>query len=272
MSENMTRAIIYICLGVLFPAGITAYGQSAPAAAPRVKAYDIGKNGKEKFSASLRLPAVRGGHILRPHALEGVIFFGDTPADAALAFRIPVATLEGVDPRLDADVARSAGLDGREHATITFESTSVVPTPGMPNNYRIRGKLTLKGIAKDVLFEGAIVEAAVPVDAKERGFKGEMVYMKLACVLKPEDFGIQRPPLAPEADAEAREQLKGDPQEMNLKLDGFALTNDKPKRPIAATLKAILGDDAAPASRPAAPASQPAAESTAGPASRPSEK
>lgn len=211
-----------------------------------VKAYDLGANGKDKLATSIRLPVATGGHVLRSKDAVGLVVFGERLALSGFYLRIPVATLEGLEPAKDAEVAAAVGLDGKKDPYVFFESTSVVADRKEPSLFRIRGKVTLKGITKDAVFEGTLIELQMP-GARERGFIGDVLHVKLAAKLNPADFAIAVP--KPEKDA--------DPQEMNIKIDAFAMTNDKPSRDRVAAIEAILRP--APAeSRPAeTPASQP---------------
>lgn len=242
--------ILFIALTLcMFMTTTTAPRKSPNVRTDGVKAYDLGANGKDKLATSVRLPVAAGGHVLRSKDAVGLVVFGERLASSGFYLRIPVATLEGVDPAKDAEVAAAVGLDGKKDPYIFFESTSVVADRKDPSLYRIRGKVTLKGITKDAVFEGSLTELQMP-GARERGFIGDVLHVKLAAKLNPADFSIAVP--KPEKDA--------DPQEMNIKIDAFAMTNDKPSRDRPAAIEAIL--------RPQPPKSRP----VEAPTTRPAEK
>ena len=224
----------------VLPAAVAA--QSEPPPTVGASAYDIGRNGRDKLSLSLKFPVASGGHVFRSQDAQGIAFFGERLGESTLVLRFPVATLVGVDVKRDAEVAAAVGLDGRKAPWVVFNAKSIVPVKDAPNTYRIRGLLALKGIEREVVFEGFVMEMPRVASRETSGFVGDMLYLKLVAKLDPLAFGVEVP--KPESKEAAKEQ------EFNLRIDGFALTNKKPARNRDLAVRAAFFEPE-PESRPA---------------------
>lgn len=105
------------------------------------------------------------------------------PARSRLSVTIGVASINGLNERLNAHLQTPDFLDTAKFPTATFTSTSVEPTG--PTTARVSGELTLRGVTRPVAFDATFNQAGVnPVDKKYSvGFDGRTV-------LKRSDFGV----------------------------------------------------------------------------------
>ena len=241
--------ILGLLAAFVFATAVAA--QSEPSPTVGASAYDIGRNGRDKLSLSLKFPVASGGHVFRSQDAQGVAFFGERLSESTLVLRFPVATLVGVDVKKDAEVAAAVGLDGRKAPWVVFQAKSIVPVKDAPNTYRIRGLLTLKGTEREIVFEGIVMEMPGVASRETSGFVGDMLYLKLVAKLDPVAFGVQVP--KPESKEAAKDQ------EFNLRIDGFALTNKRPARNRDAAVQAAFFEPEA-ESRPAEKAGEKAAD------------
>ncbi|HXE76024.1 MAG TPA: YceI family protein [Candidatus Xenobia bacterium] len=73
------------------------------------------------------------------------------PAAATVEASFEAASIWTGEPDRDAHLRSADFLDAANHATITFKSTSV--TSCGPNEYRVAGNLTLRGVTRPVLLD-----------------------------------------------------------------------------------------------------------------------
>jgi polyisoprenoid-binding protein YceI len=82
----------------------------------------------------------------------GVIQFDDQqPAASKVDIQIDVKSIDTNDPKRDAHLMSPDFFDAEQHPQITFSSTKVEQAG--PNEYRVTGDLTLRGVAKPVTLE-----------------------------------------------------------------------------------------------------------------------
>jgi len=85
-------------------------------------------------------------------ALEGMLHFDPArPADASVTASIPVASVDVTNERLMGRLMDPDLLGGKDHPTITFQSTRVEPVD--PKHWKIAGDLTIHGITRPVVLD-----------------------------------------------------------------------------------------------------------------------
>jgi polyisoprenoid-binding protein YceI len=85
-------------------------------------------------------------------ALEGTLRFDPArPADAAVSASIPVASVDVTNERLMGRLMDADLLGGKDHPTITFQSTRVEPIDA--THWRISGDLTIHGVTRPAVLD-----------------------------------------------------------------------------------------------------------------------
>jgi len=85
-------------------------------------------------------------------ALEGALEFDPArPASASVNASIPVASIDVINDRLMSRLMDPDLLGGKEHPTITFESSRVEAVG--PAHWKVTGDLTIHGVARPVVLD-----------------------------------------------------------------------------------------------------------------------
>ena len=85
-------------------------------------------------------------------ALEGSLAFDPArPAAAAVTASIPVASVDVTNDRLMSRLMDPDLLGGKDHPTVTFQSTRVEPLG--PAHWKVTGDLTLHGVSRPVVLD-----------------------------------------------------------------------------------------------------------------------
>ena len=85
-------------------------------------------------------------------ALEGSLVFDPAqPASASVNASIPVASIDVINDRLMSRLMDPDLLGGKEHPTITFESSRVEAVG--PAHWKVTGDLTIHGVARPVVLD-----------------------------------------------------------------------------------------------------------------------
>lgn len=146
-----------------FTLGACTQAANAPAPAPAPEAAiaieaPSGEYALDKTHASLSIRANHLGlsdYTLRFTDLDATLNFNaETPEQSTLTASAQVASVETDYPGerdFDAELQNSEWLDGANHPTITFTTTSVERTG--PNTGRMTGELTIKGQTRPATFD-----------------------------------------------------------------------------------------------------------------------
>ena len=102
-------------------------------------------------------------------ALEGTLSFDPArPAQAAVAASIPVASIDVTNERLMGRLMDPDLLGGKDHPTMSFESTRVEPVE--PTHWKVEGNLTIHGLTRPVALDTRFLgHAKHPVSGKTVG-------------------------------------------------------------------------------------------------------
>lgn len=105
------------------------------------------------------------------------------PDKSAISVTIGIASVSGLNPKLDAHIRQPEFFDTERFPQATYVSKSIEPTS--PTTARVQGDLTIKGITRTVAFDATFNQAGTnPVDKKYSvGFDGR-------AVIRRSDFGI----------------------------------------------------------------------------------
>jgi len=117
-------------------------------------------------------------------ALEGTLQFDPArPAEASVTVTIPGAIVDVTNERLMARLMDPDLLGGKDHPTITFQSTRVEPMDAA--HWKISGDLTIHGIARPVALDTRFLgQGKHPVSGKTVGtFRAETEIDR-------QDFGV----------------------------------------------------------------------------------
>ncbi len=103
---------------------------------------------------------------------EGKIQFDvNKPADTKVSGSIDVSTIDTNVAERDKHLRSKDFFDVEVYPTITFESTSVSSVDSKANTAKLNGKLTMRGVTKDIVLDVAFHgEGADPWGNKKAGF------------------------------------------------------------------------------------------------------
>jgi polyisoprenoid-binding protein YceI len=101
--------------------------------------------------------------------LEGMLHFDPArPADASVMASIPVASIDVTNERLIGRLMDPDLLGGKDHPTITFQSTRVEPVDA--THWKIAGDLTIHGATRPVVLDTRFLgQGKHPVSGKTVG-------------------------------------------------------------------------------------------------------
>jgi len=109
---------------------------------------------------------------------------GQDFADAVFEFSADAASISTDNERRDKNIRNADFLDVEKFPKVTFKSTSVVKQKGA-SAYQIKGKLTLHGVTRPVVFE-----AVVRIPPPAVGLTKTVAGFKVSGVIKRSDFNI----------------------------------------------------------------------------------
>ena len=101
--------------------------------------------------------------------LEGMLHFDPArPAEASVTATIPVASVDVTNERLMGRLMDADLLGGKDHPTITFQSTRVEPVDA--THWKIPGDLTIHGVTRSVVMDTRFMgQGKHPVSGKTVG-------------------------------------------------------------------------------------------------------
>jgi polyisoprenoid-binding protein YceI len=117
-------------------------------------------------------------------ALEGTLSFDPArPGEASVTASIPVASVDVTNERLMGRLMDPDLLGGKDHPTISFQSTRVQPVE--PTHWKLEGNLTIHGVTRPVVLDTRFLgQGKHPVSGKTVGtFRAETTIDK-------SDFGV----------------------------------------------------------------------------------
>ncbi|MCO5235593.1 MAG: YceI family protein [Chitinophagaceae bacterium] len=113
---------------------------------------------------------------------------GEALENAQFDFTIQTTSINtNVEPR-DNHLRSADFFEVDKHPTLTFRSTKILKT-GKPDQYLLYGKLTIKGVTKDVI-------ADLTYGGVAASDKGDKIGMKATAVINRFDYGINYDPAA----------------------------------------------------------------------------
>lgn len=117
-----------------------------------------------------------------------VVTHGEDFDKAKINFTIQVASVNTNVEMRDNHLRSADFFEVETYPTMTFESTKILAT-GKPDLYLLHGKLTIKDVTKDVIFD---VHYGGTVESEE----GEKIGIKATTVIDRFDFNIDYDPMA----------------------------------------------------------------------------
>jgi len=161
-------------------AGAQATAAAASAATPAAIVYTIDPNHSELRFRIRHLVSRVSGTFAR---WTGTITVAD-PArweDATVEVAIEAASIDTNNESRDSDLRGESFFDAAKHPTITFRSTRI---ERRGDQARIHGDLTMRGVTKPVVLEGAFLGSTRAANGRERvGFEAATTIDRL-------DYGI----------------------------------------------------------------------------------
>jgi len=110
-----------------------------------------------------------------------LLFDADNLKDSKISFEIKVKSVDTGISKRDKHLLSDDFLDAAKYPLITFVSTSITKAEG--NTYTVNGKLTIKGVAADLMlplrYEGTKDHPLVP-GSEVAGFNGRLTLDRLA--------------------------------------------------------------------------------------------
>lgn len=117
-----------------------------------------------------------------------VTTYGEELDEATINFTVQIASINTNVEMRDNHLKSADFFDVETYPTMTFESTKILAT-GKPDLYLLHGKLTIKDVTKDVIFD---VHYGGTVKSEE----GEKIGIKATTVIDRFDFNIDYDPMA----------------------------------------------------------------------------
>ena len=117
-----------------------------------------------------------------------VTTYGEELDEATINFTVQIASINTNVEMRDNHLKSADFFDVETYPTMTFESTKILAT-GKPDLYLLHGKLTIKDVTKDVIFD---VHYGGTVECEE----GEKIGIKATTVIDRFDFNIDYDPMA----------------------------------------------------------------------------
>ena len=117
-----------------------------------------------------------------------VTTYGEELDEATINFTVQIASINTNVEMRDNHLKSAGFFDVETYPTMTFESTKILAT-GKPDLYLLHGKLTIKDVTKDVIFD---VHYGGTVESEE----GEKIGIKATTVIDRFDFNIDYDPMA----------------------------------------------------------------------------
>ena len=117
-----------------------------------------------------------------------VTTYGEELDEATINFTVQIASINTNVEMRDNHLKSADFFDVETYPTMTFESTKILAT-GKPDLYLLHGKLTIKDVTKDVIFD---VHYGGTVESEE----GEKIGIKATTVIDRFDFNIDYDPMA----------------------------------------------------------------------------
>ena len=117
-----------------------------------------------------------------------VTTYGEQLDEATINFTVQIASINTNVEMRDNHLKSADFFDVETYPTMTFESTKILAT-GKPDLYLLHGKLTIKDVTKDVIFD---VHYGGTVESEE----GEKIGIKATTVIDRFDFNIDYDPMA----------------------------------------------------------------------------
>ena len=117
-----------------------------------------------------------------------VTTYGEEFDEAKVNFTVQIASINTNVEMRDNHLRSADFFDVEKYPTMTFESTKILAT-GKPDLYLLHGKLTIKDVTKDVIFD---VHYGGTVESEE----GEKIGIEATTVIDRFDFNIDYDPMA----------------------------------------------------------------------------
>ena len=130
----------------------------------------------------------------KTNKVTGTVSFDPAKKSGKGTISVDVASIDTGMP-LRNDHMRSAGwLDAAKYPTIQFEALSAKNAGG--DKYKVKGKLTLHGVTKDVTAVVTVRYKAAGAATKAAGFDGDVIQISTKLAIKLSDYGIAIPGIA----------------------------------------------------------------------------
>src|SRR5690606_34106944 len=113
---------------------------------------------------------------------------GDALSDASFDFTVKVNSINTSVENRDNHLRSPDFFEVEKYPNMTFKSTKILAT-GKPNEYLLYGKLTIKDVTKDVIFD-------VHYGGSVKSDKGEKLGIKATTTINRFDFNIDYDPTA----------------------------------------------------------------------------
>lgn len=113
---------------------------------------------------------------------------GEALNDAKFDFTVQVKSINTNVENRDNHLRSADFFEVEKYPTMTFKSTKILPT-GKPDRYLLYGKLTIKDVTKDVIFD-------VNYGGNVKSDKGEKLGMKAETTINRFDYNINFDPTA----------------------------------------------------------------------------
>ncbi len=94
------------------------------------------------------------------NTFEGRVVVGDSLATSSVEASVDIASIDTGNKQRDEHLRTNDYFDVARFPRMTFKSSQVW---GAPDNFAMKGALTIKGVTKDVVFAGRISDAGVMV-------------------------------------------------------------------------------------------------------------
>ncbi len=152
------------------------------------KSFSFGKGSATQQLVTFESVADFETFVGRTNQISGTVKFDPTTRKGSGWLEFDVDKLEtGIEMRDKA--MKSHWLHADKHPKVRFETTQVEHRKG--DEYRVRGKLTLEGITRDVDAVAIVRYLPQSEETDKARFKGDVLHIRTTLKIKLSDFGIK---------------------------------------------------------------------------------
>ncbi|MBS1704761.1 MAG: YceI family protein [Armatimonadetes bacterium] len=182
--KSLSRSLMIIGLGIA--AAMTW-------AAPKTFTV-VGEKLSYRNVASVESVAEFETFVGRTNNVSGKLSYDPAKKTGSGMFSVDVASIDTGIPLRNEHMRSPDWLNAAKYPSIKFESTKVAKASG--DDYKVTGKLTIKGKSKVITVPARIRYRAEGEATKKAGFNGDVIQISSSFKIKLSEFGVVIPQMA----------------------------------------------------------------------------